>query len=92
MQHQCWKKCVLRLGESELSVSEGLCADRCVKKYMEVPTTTLLAASSPSLRALTPQSVFASSSSFFLLLLVLLGQVHNRAGKVLQGLQQPQPQ
>lgn len=53
MQHQCWKKCVLRLGESELSVSEGLCADRCVKKYMEV---------------------------------------HNRVGKVLQGLQQQQPQ
>ena len=22
--------------ESELSVSEGMCADRCVKKYMEV--------------------------------------------------------
>ncbi|KAL6066430.1 hypothetical protein QOT17_009616 [Balamuthia mandrillaris] len=35
VQSSCWSKCVTRFGEGDVSVGEGYCAERCVKKYLE---------------------------------------------------------
>jgi import inner membrane translocase subunit TIM10 len=34
MTEQCFKKCVAMYKESEMSVGEATCTDRCVHKYM----------------------------------------------------------
>ena len=34
MTEQCFRKCVALYKESELSVGESTCVDRCVHKYM----------------------------------------------------------
>ena len=34
MTEQCFRKCVAMYKESELSVGEATCTDRCVHKYM----------------------------------------------------------
>ena len=34
MTEQCFRKCVAMYKESELSVGEATCVDRCVHKYM----------------------------------------------------------
>jgi hypothetical protein len=95
----------LRLGEAELSVSEGLCADRCVKKYMEVPAPTHTNTHNPTQcppserdrvarvtcnkRERERDTVHALLSRSHVHVRACV-QVHNRVGKVLQGLQQPQ--
>ena len=38
MASSCWKKCVTRYSDSEVTEGEGSCTDRCVKKYFDVQT------------------------------------------------------
>ena len=35
MSSSCWKKCVVKQTDGELSVGEMSCVDRCVGKYMQ---------------------------------------------------------
>jgi hypothetical protein len=34
MTEQCFRKCVAKYSEADLSVGEATCVDRCVHKYM----------------------------------------------------------
>eukprot|EP01120_Amphizonella_sp_Union-15-10_P012803 TRINITY_DN5786_c0_g1_i1.p1 TRINITY_DN5786_c0_g1~~TRINITY_DN5786_c0_g1_i1.p1 ORF type:complete len:112 (+),score=10.55 TRINITY_DN5786_c0_g1_i1:2-337(+) len=36
MSEKCWNKCVQRFTDSELTVGEGACLDRCVSKFFAV--------------------------------------------------------
>lgn len=35
MSNQCWKKCVSRFHDPDLSIGEATCVDRCVEKYVQ---------------------------------------------------------
>jgi len=35
MANQCWKKCISRFNDPDLSVGEATCVDRCVEKYVQ---------------------------------------------------------
>ncbi len=35
MANQCWKKCITRFHDPDLSVGEATCVDRCVEKYVQ---------------------------------------------------------